>query len=446
MEKKFDQPLYKSPEDKSKDSALENAEKSPEAVDRLAAINDQVANILRQEIEAQNLSFDDLLAQYRIAAEKYNYQEKGKASELLRQISDYNILCGGDYDERLKEEFKKRYEALSYSGRSQDIFIEEINNSDLEVGAKLLVDPKFSSKSKLLEKIGNSDGAIKKIYELTQDDLKVVSLIVEMAKNPVLEIEILKDVVKNINEIKDNEEKNKKLGDYSLSSIRRHIAENLIQNNDQDAVLRLIDEGYLEVASLHSFFHEVDDDQFLYDLAGRSKSSREVEYLFKFIADKEIFSEIIKYNGQTLVGLSKLKRGNIVDLAKKFLGALSQDPEIYQAGHLEKENKFIVGIPSEKDALFIAWSNTDKHEYHKDIFKSLSEHSGQNFSNILRSGGWVEVQREEGNKFKVRFYNSSGDFGNYSYRVLAKFKDNIIKVLQDKLGSQDVELEINISS
>ena len=171
-----------------------------------------------------------------------------------------------------------------------------------------------------------------------------------------------------------------------------------------------------------------------------------MKYLFKFIADKEIFSGIVENNGQALSGLSESEKQNTVSFAKKFLSALSQNPEIHQVGDLKASNKFIVGIPSEKDLLFIAWSNTYEHETHRDIFQSLSRRSGQRFPENLRSGGWIEVQREKKNKFRVVFSRSSGDFGNYGHRVLAKFKENITKALQDSLGSQDVELEIEISS
>ena len=104
---------------------LKNIEKNPEIDHRLAIIEDQAINTLHQEIEAGNLSFDALFSQYRVAAEKYDYKEIEKISELLKQISDYNILHGGDYDERLKKEFKKRYEPLTYSEKTQNILLKK---------------------------------------------------------------------------------------------------------------------------------------------------------------------------------------------------------------------------------------------------------------------------------------------------------------------------------
>lgn len=425
---------------------LKTIEKNPEVAHRLAIIEDRVINILRQEVEIGNLSFDGLLSQYRTAAEKYNYQEKRKVSELLKQISDYNILRGDDYDEMLREEFKKRYESLTYSEKTQGVLIEGIDQSDLDVGARLLTDEKFSLKTKLLEKIGDNDDSLKKLYGLTQENLNVVNLIVNASENPDTKVDILKDVFGFINKIQNGESKEEKLKDYSFDSMRRHIAEVLVHKGEHSSVLRLIDEGYLEIRNLKGLFHEVDSDQFLYDLASRSKDGNEVTYLFKFIADKGIFSRIIEDSGQSLAGLSEQEKQNKVALAKKFFGALSKSPEIHQVGDLTESNKFVVGIPSKNDVLFLAWSNTDEHKYHKDIFQSLSRSSGQRFPDNLRSGGWIEVQRKEGNQFHIVFSRSSGDFGNYGHRVLSRFKENILKILQEKLGDQNVELEIEVSS
>lgn len=458
MEKEFNPSEYKSFEELSdehkgkfeaieggKGFVLKSVEKNPEIARRLAMAEDQTINTLRQEIETHNLSFDNLLSQYQVAAEKSDYQEKEKISELLKQISDYNILRGGDYDERLKAEFKERYESLTYSEKTQSILIENMAPSDLEVAAKLLLDKKFSLKTELLEKTGDSDNVIRRLYELTSDNLDIARLLVGTSKNPSLKVEILKDLSQSINEIQDEEQRNKKLEDYSFDSIKEDVAETLVRSADYDGVLRLIDEGFLKPRNLRGLFHEVEFDQFLYDLAVRSKNSNEITYLFKFITNRKIFSEIVDKNGQSFSKLSDAEKQEVVDSAKRFSGVLGNSPEIYQAGNLRENNKFVVGIPDDEDKLFIAWSNTNQHEYHRDIFRAMERDTDKSFPKHLRSGGRLELRKKD-NWVTVVFSRSSGDFGNYGHRVLEKFRKDILKALRKELGSKNVKLEIEVSS
>lgn len=424
---------------------LKSVEKNPEIAHRLAIAEDQAINTLKQEIKIHNLSLEDLLSQYRVAAEKYNYQDKRKTSELLKQISDYNILRGGDYDEHLKEEFKKRYESLTYSEKTQGVLMENLEHSDLEVTAKLLLDEKFSLKTKLLKKNGDSDDTLRRLYELTSGDLGVAKLLVETSKNPSLKIEILKGVSESVNKIQDEEQRKEKLKNYSFDSIKRDVAETLVRNANYTGVLQLIDEGFLEPGNLRGLFHEIESDQFLHDLASRSKNKKEITYLFKFIADKEIFSEIVDKNELSFAKLSDSEKQEIVGLAKRLSGVFGNKPEIYQAGDLQESNKFVVGIPDDEDKLFIAWSNTDQHEYHKEIFQTLAWQAGKKFPEHLRSGGWIKLRKETGNQVTIIFSRSSGDFGNYSHRVLEKFREDILKTLHEKLGVEDIKLEIEVS-
>ena len=211
----------------------------------------------------------------------------------------------------------------------------------------------------------------------------------------------------------------------------------------------MIDDGFLEAEHVKWFSHRVESDQFLYDLAFRSKDQETIAHLFKFIADKNIFSKIIDENGKSFSKLSESDRQRIVDLAQKFCGSLTSEPELYQAGELRGGNKFIVGIPSDENKLFIAWSNTSEHEYHRDIFDSLSRHTGKEFPKSLRSGGHIELKMESGKMEDIAFTavlsGCSGDFGNYSSRILENFKSNLLETLQDKLGTKELTLEIKIS-
>lgn len=458
LQKEFDPNEYKSFEElprghKRKFEAIEDGkgfvlksvEKNPETAHRLALAEDQAINTLKQAIETHNLTFDDLLSQYRTAAEQYNFEEKRQASELLKQISDRDILRGGNYDNRLKKEFRKRYESLTYSQKTQDVLIENIDSSDLEVIAKLLLDEKFSRKIELLEKTSDSDESIKKLYELTSGDLGVVKLLVGVS-NPARKVEMLKDISESINIIRNEEQKEKKLKDRSFNSIKQEVGETLAKNADYSEILQLIDDKFLETRNLKRVVHEVESDQFLYDLASRSNNIKEITYLFKFIADKEFFSKIVDEKGKSFSKLSDTEKQGVIDLAKKLSSVLENKPEIYQEGYLQESNKFIIGVPDDENKLFIAWSNTNQHEYHKDIFKTMAEQTGKRFPEDLRSGGWVELNKKNDNQISVVFSRSSGDFGNYGHRVLEKFREAILKTLYEKLGHENIEFKIDVSS
>jgi hypothetical protein len=224
--------------------------------------------------------------------------------------------------------------------------------------------------------------------------------------------------------------------------------EELIRKNNYVPILRLIDSGYLKLSDLEKLFSLIDSDEFLYDLSLRIKNDHEAQYLFKFIANKKIFSRIVEENGKSFTKLSKQMQENVAVLAKKFFNVLSNDPEIHQFGELIEgdHNKFVIGVPEVKDVLFIAWSNTKKHGNHGDIFDFIHKNFDHGFSLDLRSGGKIKIEQDEKNKINVTLHGHSLSFGNYSNRVLKLFEEKILRVLKEKLGSQNIELKIEVSS
>lgn len=80
---------------------------------------------------------------------------------------------------------------------------------------------------------------------------------------------------------------------------RRRIVGMLVDSKKNDLLLQLIDNGHLKTSDVKGMFHTIDSDSLLYELAVRSSDCWEVVYLFRFIADKEIFRKMIEENGQT---------------------------------------------------------------------------------------------------------------------------------------------------
>lgn len=428
----------------SKRIETDNEEHSGIAL-RMTSTKNLVKHVLEQEIGTHQFSLPDLLAQYRDAVSTYNYADKGKLVELLRQLSDYALLKGGSYDEQLIQAFGENREPLTYSKITQSALIADINATNLEVIGKMLMDDKFSNKTMLLEKTDDNDGTIRSLYRLTRDDLVIVRLLVEKTKNPALKIELLKNVLKSTAHV-EGDKKSKKVEDGSLDLIKQDVAQTLVNSSDYAAVLRLIDEGLLEAGSVRWLIHTIESDTFLTDLAQRSTGVDEIEYFFKFIVDQKIFDEIAKDDGKSFPKLSDSDTREVVHLAQRFRGVLKNYPVVHQVGDLRggRSNKFVVGIPFDEDTLYIAWSGTDSHSNHATIFDSLSRDTGMSFPDLLRSGGWLELSRA-GRQVKVILCGRSGDFGSYSARVLEKFRSNLLDTLRDELETEEITLTIKIS-
>ena len=316
--------------------------------------------------------------------------------------------------------------------------------TDLSVLAKLLLDEKFSSKYKLLEKVGD-DESLRQLFELTKVNLSIVEMIVRKMQSSESRIGILKEIVDAINGEPDEKVRARQTGDYSLGTIRKEILRSLVSGGNTERVLSLIDEGYLEVSDAKSLIHEIPSDGLLLSLASRCRDKKSATYIFKFITDKTVFAKIVESHGEEFKNLSESDRTDVVALAERFGEVLVNQSEVYPTDSFKETNKFIVGIPSDENKLFVAWSNTESHEYHKDIFTTLSKARGKKFPENLRSGGYVEIQDEKDGKRKVVFSRSSGDFGNYSNRLLELYKDAILNELKKELGEQ-VDLQIEVSS
>ena len=122
---------------------LKSVEKNQEIAYRLAVAEDQAINTLKQEIETDKLSLDDLLTKYN-DDDTPNF-ERHKLRELIREVSDYTILCGGNYDKKLKNK-ELDIESESYSAKTELALIEHIESTDAVTIMKLLMDNKFSRK------------------------------------------------------------------------------------------------------------------------------------------------------------------------------------------------------------------------------------------------------------------------------------------------------------
>ena len=422
---------------------LATVEKNPETAHRLAVIEDRAVNALNQAVDSEGLTYDEILQRYWEHCKSWNFDGKKETLESLKQFSDRDILQGRDYDPAFLEACKKSYTEPTYSKKLQGIYLEEIDSSDLEVVSNLLKDKKFSQKKELVDLINKED--VWALYEQVKNDIVAVKAIVRNIEDNQLKIDILKAQVPPVAVTKEMEN-----GDpvfKHVNEIKSSIATSLIESHEYDSAISLVREGYLETKQFKYLLHRIESDQFLSDLAKESNSSDDAVEIMRFIADENLLLQIADGGGKDFPKIfGDPIRKTVVQYAKKLHGSLTSKPEIYQADRLAGQNKFVFGIPSDQDQVYIGWSNTGSHEYHKNIFNSMSRRYGIEFPDKLRSGGYIEVKHGGSEcPVGVTFNSSSGDFGNYSHRIMEKFQDQISEALRSHLNADNVELEIEVS-
>lgn len=423
---------------------VKGAEKDPELAHALAVIDDEAINALAQHIEANNFSVDEIMAQFKIAAGKYDSKSKRLYGEILRVLVDHDRLRGKEPDSRIISLFKETYAPQDYSEMTQEVILSRVDMSDIPLVTKLLKDKNISRKRELIEKISDQETFLQ-ILDLAKDDLEIVSMLISANDDVDMKLKMLQVAVDNIKH--QGQDISGNTGpSYYLGSIRQNVTGALIKNGQGDMMIELMDKGYLEAKNAISLAHTIEDDNVLAQLAARLPDIYEVMYMFKFIADPKVLAKIEESNEKQFK-VPENDRLGIKILAEKFRNALSKKPEIYRAGKLGEDNKFVFSMSDDGEHMAIAWSNTRAHEYHRDIFDSLSRKTGKNYPKKMRSGGYVDIRGAGSATPQAQFYSSSGDFGNYGHRALEVFKEQIKASLQEELGAdKEIEIKILVSS
>jgi len=418
------------------------AEKNPDIACRMGIVEDSIINTLKHELEAGGLSKDEALVRYNEAGEKNDYKNQGLYGDIVRKYSDIEFLSSGkNYDEATKQAFKKRYEPLAYSERTQSSYLESIDKQDLEVISRLLLDKRFAKKG-YLAKMLESESSIETVFNYIKNkDTHVAALLIDKSKDKDFKIRALKEISEIVNSLGSTEKKD---AEYRLNSIQASLAEYLVSSGNHTDFFNLVESGLVKAESADSFLHKIDSDDVLYWLATRTSSLRTVTRIFKFTADPAIFAKIVETQAAEFKNLKEGDKPSVLKMAEKYLNALNSDPQTFEADRLGDNNKFVIGITTDNEGkYYIAWSNTGSHGYHKDIFKSLQREFGINIRDDFRSGGYIQLGQKDGKPVAI-FDSSSGDFGNYSHKVLERFRSKLQETLSKNLG-KEVEVKIDIS-
>ena len=390
---------------------------------------------------------------YENAVNKGDYDEKRNARETIKWFADLGSFYGNQPDLRIGELFKKHYESLKYSSITEKVFIENLSVGDESAIVKILQDEKFESKYLLMAKIKEfgSEESLRSIHEQSGGDAQIARLVAKETNDLDFKKEILKNTIDFIKKIEDPELRNKKLKDSCVKEMIEETVNAFVKSNYLDSLQELVCDNYIEAEDIMGVAHAVSSDKFLFAIAQEMKNEKSILSIFKFIADKDLFLEILSSNGTQFNNVDESIRARIVDSARDFSEALNAKPEIKQIDKLNLTddknigtNKFVIGMPSDERRFYVAWSNADSHKYHKDIFKALESECNKIFPDSSRSGGYIDVKKKEGG-IEAKLFMSSGDFGKYSKRILELFKNDIIKALSDNF-KLEVQLTIEISS
>lgn len=418
---------------------LKTAEKDPEIAYRLAKMEDGVIDKLRMTIETGTFSLEEALSAYEEAAAKRDYNKMNVLADQLRVFCDFETLRGGSPDPRVLAAFTKGYERPSYSEATLKVLSEETEPGDTDVVIRLLSDEKFAGRgaSQLLKKVSKAEDR-RKIFDGLSDNPQMVYQIIIQVKDLDEAISLFRTRRFSDTAVPVQDER---------LWVQQRIAEQLLEKGDMTRVLSLLKEGQLEGAALYEQLHLIESDEAILEVARSCARGKEVIYALKFITDAALLEGIAQDAASSFTKVDAAGQKTIAERADLLAKTIKTGATVTSVDGLSgRGNKFIVGIPEDGGGVHVAWSNTDSHEYHKDIFRSLSSKTGKRFPEELRSGGYVTLSQDEQGRIVATFDRSSGDFGKFSHRLMEQFREQILPVLKQRFDGQEVVLVIKKST
>ncbi|MEK7649044.1 MAG: hypothetical protein AAB400_03995 [Patescibacteria group bacterium] len=401
--------------------------------------------LIRDE-STQSLDMNDLVASFKVVAKNYNFTAKKELTEKIKTALDVTFLRDGTQNTEVSELLKENYESNSYSQKTSNLIVDGIDPRNLGIIAEILKEGRLApdSKMKLFDAVGNDEQTLKTLFRLTRGKMDVALEIVKRAERNEFKIAILTNILGRINNRVSEQERQEQMKNNFLSSMQYHIAEELALKCESPELLTLIDSGALSMCHVMRAVPSIASSTLLYDIAKRCDNASDIIRILKCITDQAVLKNCTAASECEFVRLDECGRTKIIAIAEKCMNALSRNTIITQVGKLRDTNKFITGIPRGEDAIHIAWSNTGDRGYHRDIFATLEAKTGLDFPEELRSGGYIKKNELESGELEVVFYDSSGDFGQYSKNVLERYRDELSATLGTLLGRK-VMLTINNS-
>lgn len=416
------------------------SEQNPERTPADAALNAQVADALQAALAADGRDLDTLIAEFGVAKEEKRYSDQSKLEKTLKLFVDQATLHGQDPDPRIGELFAKSYVFNSYSDVTHATLSANIDVSNLEYVAALLRDPHFTNRYALLARI-KGDDQYEKLAALVDYQPDVVSDFMTRIKDVDKQSAVLRAALQVAARLPDKE---RERALDRLRSPQHIVAEDLVKEGKYDQIIELIDQDVLTVDALQYRSLQDVPPQFVEQLVTRGSNVSNVSRAAKFISEPKTILALAE-KPEAFGKLADDEREEAVTLLREYAAALQTEAKVIQIGRLGDENKFVMGLGSE-NRMAIGWSNTKRHEYHKDIVRDLQASLYPRGHLRMVAGGAVAVVRpERAGPVRVIFKGRSGDFGEYNQHVLKKFVDQIKPVLESALGEDAIEVEIEKS-
>ncbi|MCX6739890.1 MAG: hypothetical protein NTZ49_01520 [Candidatus Parcubacteria bacterium] len=418
------------------DFVEKTAVENPEVAHRLALLENEAFGDLGESIKQSNLSVEQIIE--KLSQNGLSYDEKDKLKDLLFQHADLARLKGKPIDDQLKDFLGKKYIDLSYSKILTDKLAKGIEAEDIEAMGELLKDEKIHANYELLRKLSD-DTQRTELFKICKQRVSIACDIVDEIENMDLAIKMYTKIVKSADKDSYSDEND-------LKSTGEKIAKKLFKAGDIKRIVNLVKNKTLALGCCKEFLHKLGNEPtILIKLARCSSEPDDILYLLKFVSDVKLLGSL-KAEEKIFSSLTDEQRKKVTAYAGNIARALANEPEIVtldplkkdETGHYgrkEAKNKFVVGVGEGK--YYIAWSNTDYFQYHRDIFEKALPHL------TAKSGGYIGLFEEEG-KMKIRMTRSSGDYKFYSREVMEHFRKQIEAKLQQAYGD-NFELQINIS-
>ena len=216
-------------------------EENQEVAYQMGMIEDQAINTLRHELEASGLSMQEVLTRYEEAAQKYDYKNSRVYAEILRKFADLQFLTTGEeHDESLKKLFKKHYEQLGYSEKTQTLYLKNVDLENIEVVSRLLLDQRFTKDGDLIKRIKN-EASIQDIFDIVKDkNIRVARMLIEKSGEKDFKLKALKEVIELVGRM---DASTKRGAEYDVNLIQIQAAKYLIMSGNQADCFNLIDGG-----------------------------------------------------------------------------------------------------------------------------------------------------------------------------------------------------------
>jgi hypothetical protein len=418
------------------------AEKNLELGHKLGSIENEVIDALKHDLELDDAIKEDALAKLKEADGKNDEDGFKKQAEELRRMADVEILSTGTDNTGIEQAIINYGNRAKYSEKTQQLVLEKVDIKDSELVDALLFDKRFTNKSDLIDLMDES--SIQETYERVKSlNLDLARLLVNKSQDKDFKIKVFIEIPGLKRAVETSESWQDGL---IKEDIKIGIAKQLIESGNNQELLDLCDQGLFNVDLLKPYGARICSNTILYQLAIRSAEPEQT--FLPHISDPDTLNKIVETNASEFTRAES--KSYVVENARIYREALVSEPEIFEVGKLEDQNKFLIFLQTfeisdgQPIRYYFTWGGLHTGGgAHKALLRGLT--SEYRLGSVgIKNGGFIEISQQD-DKTVVTFNKKSGDFGQYSVNILEKFRPQIEAALRRSLG-KEVEVKMEVSS